>query len=437
MDSNLYKNVLSNIKWNAIESFFYSFLMIAHQAALFKILDIKDYGLIGSIFSYIFFSELTLCLGLNNSAGTFLSLWSENKKGFRFFFGWNMAINYGAASIYCVIGYFTVCFISPSVYILVAAIIILEMNKQICKTILHILFKSRIKSFIELISFAIFLAIVWGQYLRGVPITISSLLVPFFITSLVSCYVYLHAIFQWYNQLPNTPFNAPLDRNTIMRIVKNRLFSITHKTSKRFFSSNFLIPIIATRFGMGQAGIFKITTQIAYYTTLVLRKAFGNASSALFAHTKNSVLSKTIAHAGWITTLLTYATAGIIGSATIVALILHWYMPETFTLYLTILIITCFCNAGVMNSITTFEQWFIIHEKALLLISAQLSITGFWTLILMFSHTISPLQLFITATVFNILLFTYLGFIIFMHQKIDSFYLRIKTILNLTRKRHL
>lgn len=426
MTPTLYNNVISNIKWNAIESIIYCILMVTHQAVLFRTLDLSLYGLIGSIFSYIFFSELTLCLGLNNSAGTFLALWSKSKKGFRLFFGWNILVNYIFSFFYFLIGFYFVPFMSPLMYALVAIIVIFEKNKQICKTLLHILFKSRLKSYIELVTFISYLLLVWGQYGMGYQLTVYRLVLPLFITSGISCIVFMYAIFLWYKELPENE-ECSMDRALTVRIIKNRFFAIAHKTSKRFFSSNFLVPMFATRFGMQEAGILKITTQIAYYTTLVLRKAFGNASSALFAHTKHDEYETNAQNAQWITTLLGYATGGIVGCALITTLCLHWYAPATFTPTLTLLIIACFCNAGIMNSLTTLEQWFIIHEKTTILLVAQCTLTAAWMTTLLFSHTISPLNLIIIATVCNMFLFTYLGSIILFHKKNIFFWHKNKT----------
>lgn len=415
MNTALHTEVFGSIKWNAFESIFYSSLMIAHQTFLFSTLDISTYGLIGTLFAYIFFSELTLCFGLNSSLGTFLSVWSKNKKNFRLFFGWNLLINYAAAIVYFVIGYFVITFISsPSLYVLVIATIVFEKNKQICKMLLHVLFKSRLKSFIELASFSVFLILVWGQYLCGYPLTVYRLIIPFFITSAVSCGIYLFTIFQWYNQLPEEEESA-FDRPVVIRIFKNRISSIIHKTSKRFFSSNFLVPMIATRFGMHQAGILKITTQVAYYTTLILRKALGNAGTALFAHTKKSDGSTSTYYVRWICNLLGYAMGTILGIACIVTLILRWYLPEIFTFDLTVLIITCFVNASIMNGIIVFEQWFITHEKTLFLITAQVAVTACWLFILLFSHKIAPLHLLIIAAICNAVLFVSCGLVIFAH----------------------
>lgn len=392
-------------------------MMILHQAMLFRTLELPLYGLVGSILSYIFFSELTLCLGLNNSAGTFLAIWSKSKKGFRLFFGWNLFINYIFCLLYFIIGYFFIPFMSPGMYLIVAITVIFEKNKQICKTLLHILFKSRLKLYIELLTFVSYLLLIWGQYCMGYDLTAYRLIVPLFITSGISLLVFAYAIFLWYQNLPDND-GVVIDRPLAIRIIKNRFFAIAHKTSKRFFSSNFLVPMFATRFGMSEAGILKITTQVTYYTTLVLRKAFGNASSALFAHTKHDEQEmQSSNNARWITVLLGYATAGIVGSAFVVTLCLHWYAPKTFTLNLTILIIACFCNSGIMNSLTTLEQWFIIHEKTTNLLVAQCMITALWMTTLLFSHELSPLNLIIIATICNLFLFSYLGSIILFNKR--------------------
>lgn len=418
-----HNNVVSNIKWNAIESVIYSALMIGHQAALFFVLERSNYGMIGSIFSYIFFSELTLCLGLNNSAGTFFDIWSGSKNGFRFFFGWNILINYITSFVYVIIGYHTITYIPSSLYGLIACIIFFEQTKQICKTIMHILFKSKLKTFIELTFFTLFLIVVWASYYYYSCLSTHQLIIPFFATSAISCFFYIYIVLTWYKNLSDDQIK--IDRSLIIRILKNRLCAVGNKTSKRFLSSNFLVPMIGIHFGMDQAAVLKIITQIAYYTTLVLRKTFGNASNTLFAHTKNKNQNN-YNSISWLISLLSYVTGGIIGCTILIMIGLHWYLPILFTRELTILTIVCFFNATATNSLTTFEQWFIIYEKTTLLITAQTTVTLFWLGILFFAQNINSLKLLIIVTTCNLVLLIFFSVFIIIKQKNKIFSPKIK-----------
>jgi hypothetical protein len=392
--------------------------MLAHQGMLFSLMGTAAYGTAGTFLSFIFFSEFTLCLGLNDIVGTFLHVWSSSKKNFRLFFGWNIVINYLFALVYLTATFILVKTIktfdslSLGLYLIIATIVLMEKTKRICKTILHITFKSKAKSFIELGSFFMYLILLWTGYALGIPLTPTMLIVPMLISSFCSCIALIVTVWMHhYRYLLDHNSSVEINKDIVVRIIRSRLFAIGHKTSKRFLSENFIVPVFAAAFGAQQAGILKFIKQIATYTTLILRKTVGNASSALFAHTRYDNQQELSAHLRWMTSFLTYSMLALILTACAAVGCFRWYAPKLCTVSLMILIMTSFIHAATMNGITALEYWFTTQEKPMILLKTQGVATAIWLITLTQSAHINPTHLLFIATACNIAVFMYLGIV--------------------------
>jgi hypothetical protein len=288
----LYQNIRSTVKWNMIESILYSSAMLIHQTILFYSIDQSLYGQIGALFSFVFLSEYLLCFGLNDILGTFFHLWHASQKNFKTFFTYNIIAHYilmiPYAALFIFIASRTKYFnnLSFDIMLTLSIIAILEMMKRLSKTILHIVFRSKEKAYIELIGFLLYLVLVWGGYFLGMPITPLALLIPMLITSLFTSLCFLYTTY-FYVYVP-LPHSSPvaLDQPLWIRIIKQRIVMFGYKTSQRLLSGNFMIPAFAATFGMHHAAILKYAKQVAYYSTLILKKTLGNASNVLFVHTR-------------------------------------------------------------------------------------------------------------------------------------------------------
>jgi hypothetical protein len=286
-----YQKIIKSIRWNAIESIAYHFLLALHQIALFKVLSYEEYGHIGVAFSILYLAVWIGDLGFDAALSTFWFFWSQSKETVRSFLSTNSVPNilfflcctFGMALIPTIHGYTisgTLCTIS-------SIALISEIIRRLCKTIMQLLFKNSAIATAELIFMAIYLSLVWGLYFNGITLTVITTLAPLAISSLISTAFCLISIQRWYTQLPHHASGQNDDTPTAMRIARFRFFSYGNAMGSLLFSSNFLVPLFAFKFGSAHAGLLKLASSVVHSITIVLQKTFGNACRALLAHARN------------------------------------------------------------------------------------------------------------------------------------------------------
>src|ERR1700735_2350479 len=79
MNHPLYPRFLSGLRWNTLESVVYHAIFIAHQSMLYHTLPIKEYGLIGTLFSGIYLIVACANLGFDAVIIGFFDQISQNK----------------------------------------------------------------------------------------------------------------------------------------------------------------------------------------------------------------------------------------------------------------------------------------------------------------------------------------------------------------------
>ncbi len=288
---NIYKEFWHSIKWNGLESVLYHGLLLMHQLALYNITSHAIYGLIGITFSYIFLSRTIINVGLDASLGAFWNTITTSRTTFRKIIGYNIILNFIIAGMISVVATLVVIYQLPTfnhlnipLLCIVLGIMLFESLKRTGKTIVQLQFLNHISALIETIGIILYICLVWNIYYINGSISLYTIFVPMFCISGLTLLFFMASIFSIYIQLPDKANTVSF---SYRRIIKSRLFNYSNELSNIFFSGNFLIPFFALHTSLAHIGTLKLITHISHEITSILRAIFGQASYAIFAHTKN------------------------------------------------------------------------------------------------------------------------------------------------------
>lgn len=291
----LYKKFYHALAWNGIESIAYHSILLCHQMMLFYVVGSSFYGLIGSVFSFIYLSLALSNFGLDDSLAPFFSLSTSSKTHFKRLLLPQLIpeciiLTLLALSIFALGPKMHHSFIKEPIngvtLLILGGIIVCEGIKKTIRALLQIAFLSRRIAYVELIAILAYVTIVWGSYAYGYALTLTLLFAPLLLTSFVGCLVLGRALYELYKKLPDAS-NDPIACSIPRRIIKNRFFAYLTQINHQFFSGNFLVPMFAMHFGLSHAGVLKLTSHIVHTISAIIHKTFGPTSFALLAHHKN------------------------------------------------------------------------------------------------------------------------------------------------------
>jgi len=298
----IYQKFIRNLGWNACESIAYHFLLTLHQMALFKVLAYEEYGAIGTAFSLLYLSIWILDFGFDATLAPFWHTWSSTKKNVQRFVWYNSSASIGGLLFLAALltSGMPARLLHYKISAPLALIIMLAIGSEVlrrwCKTVLQLLFETQLMALAELIFMSIYLVTVWGIYFYGIPLTISTTLLPLAISSLASVGFCIFLFRRWYQELPENHPSDSVDEHdennqselpSAWRVIRFRLFAYGNALSTLPFSSNFLVPLFAVTFGISAAGLLKLASSIVHNFTVVLQKTFGNTCRALLAHIRS------------------------------------------------------------------------------------------------------------------------------------------------------
>lgn len=287
MESTLSQKFIKSIQWNAIEAIPYQIILSLHNTALFKVAGPTVYGLIGTLFSAVFFLVAITSLGFDTALPTFFLDAQASKSSFKKIIGahllptlisWCLAITL----LPYILQLETM---NPLLLFFVALLILVEGFKKIIRALLHGAFYNKQTAIIELFQIVMYVIYTWSAYAMGLkpdPIymCIGLVCISTLCTAMLSYYLYI-----FYLTLPDG--NAVrANELTLSKIIRQRMYTALISINRQMFSGNALILLFAYTFGLAFAGTLKVVSGIIYSITLCIQKIFGSTSDALFAHVK-------------------------------------------------------------------------------------------------------------------------------------------------------
>jgi hypothetical protein len=248
------------------------------------------YGTMGSIFSIIYLVTYIADLGATNSLPPFIQLITKSKYNFKTFIIKYCLVPHSPIIIACATGarYVAMNKFSnlPDLW-LIPCIICLETIRTFLRMLLHATFLSKYVVSIELTILAGYLAITWTPViLLDLPVTLNTIFIPHLIDSAVCVTAFLVLLIKYYRNLPDGKLS--LDSSLSKRLVKTRTFNYLLRVTRNMFTSNFLTPLFAWRFGLVSAGTFYIASIIVNALQSVIKSTVWYPGSALLANVKEA-----------------------------------------------------------------------------------------------------------------------------------------------------
>lgn len=421
---DLYKQYSKSILWNTIESFFYQLLLLAHQFALFSVVDRATYGLIGAMFSTTYLLVMVVNFGLDVSISAFFTYAIQSKKHFKKIMLFQLIPEYLLLTALCFIAAIVWTFLAQysisaqldgQTILLLGLLIIFEGSKKTLRSLLQLGFHSSKTACVEVITIIGYIGMVWIGYFTGHTINLTSIFLPLLIMSALSSFILLFFLMRYYHQLPDySP--APLPDTVFQwRIIRSRFFNFLNQAMHALFSSNFLVPFFALTFGLAHAGILKLTASIAHCITSIVQKTFGISGAALLAHVKESSLEERQHAFATISNRLNQALCFfVIFFAINYSAIMHARSITENTTILTLaylFLIIIFSE----NFFLAYEKFYIAHERADRLLLFNIIIMGSILALLSQAHTVSPVWLM--AAIIGLRLIAFLCVMLFSFRQ--------------------
>lgn len=296
----VYKRFARGFLWALGGSITYESIKLVHLFFLFRLLNPSLYGTMGSILASIYFTMYVADAGAANSLLPFLHLCLKSRQHCKRFLLQYCLLPHLPFIVICssvlvfIIGQRINLSTLPFVGFLIFGITTLETMRTFVRMFLYATFQARLTVIVEVSFFAFYVLTLWIPYIVSSHlITLPYLFAIHALDSvLVSCF-FFYLIRQFYYTLPDLQETSqPLFPSTLSRrLVVTRFFNYVLRLSRSFFSSNFLTPLFAVRFGLQSAGIFYFASMIASALYSIVKTSVGYSGSALLAHVKESSLT--------------------------------------------------------------------------------------------------------------------------------------------------
>jgi len=188
----LEKKFHKGFRWNLVGSIIYEILKTLHYFLLLRFLQTPVYGLIGSMFSIIYFTTKLADVGTTYSLPPFFHLFFKSKNNFkRLFFKYFLLPQ---APIILLSSFIATFFYyqkflttqTPPYLFILPTLIILETLRSFLRYFLHFAFQSKTIIFIELTSFIGYLASIWVLFFGGAfSLSLNLIFLPHIIDSTI------------------------------------------------------------------------------------------------------------------------------------------------------------------------------------------------------------------------------------------------------------
>ncbi|KKQ32480.1 MAG: hypothetical protein US49_C0007G0022 [candidate division TM6 bacterium GW2011_GWF2_37_49] len=282
-----------SFRWAFIGSLIYEITKTLHNFFLVKLMIPQDYGIISSCLAFTYFLTKLADLGASTSLLPFFGLIVQSKQNFK-----NLIFNHYLLP-HLPLTFFIVLAttfllrqtnipqaISWNMLCLIALIVIIETVRSFLRLFMYTALQTKAVACLEVSTYLGFVLSVWTPYLiLKMPLSFKSVLMPHLIESTASVIILTIFLIQFYRKLPSKHQSVPSNIST--RMFKTKALNYILRLSREFFSTHFLTPFFAFRFGLEYAGIFYFSSVIAHSIQSIFKVSVGYMGNALFATLKN------------------------------------------------------------------------------------------------------------------------------------------------------
>jgi hypothetical protein len=313
---------------------------------------------------------------------------------------------------------FSVPLLPSATIIILGLITLFEGTKKNLKMILQVAFLSKQVALIEIFTIILYAALVWSWYAITQTVNLMTVMIPMLIISFIDILVLSHYTYQFYLQLPDEESS---NKSNIQwqRIIRIRLSNWLHQLSNMLYSSNFLVPFFSMTIGLANAGLFKLISSITYFITTIIHRVFGNASSAVLAHTKEcSLEEKQVTFTAMTSTFNQILYGFLIFAAINYRKILTLNGVEDTHVNWAISYLFFFMNI-IENFLIAYEKFIAAEEKTGYLVMINLTSIGLLSLIMWQASLLSLLTTLLAFTLVRIIMLIIIGIVSWRHWAIQ------------------
>jgi hypothetical protein len=412
---------LSGFKWNLFGSISYESIKALHCFLLLNNLQPHVYGFLGSLFATVYLATYIADFGATNSIPPFSGLFTRSQSNLKqFLLKYSLLphipIVLAAATVFTFLWSKRLTIVDAPPYLfIVPGLIIFETMRSFLRQFLHTTFQSRITVIVEVALMIGYFAAIWGpHWLFGYPLTLNLIFLPHLLDSILAVSILIFLVIRYRQTLPTTPLDLPTKIGK--RLTTTKTFNYLLRVSRNMFTSNFLTPLFASKFGLQSAGMFYFASTLANTTQSIVKAVISYSGGALLANLKDAPQQEKKEAFRLISEKLMHVVAPVIIFLTInhQAVIRLGYSQnitgKTLSLGLLFLIISFTEFFFIL-----YEQFYIIEEASnKLFIFKILEISIFYGLIA-FNHNLS-----LVSTLISVIIIRFMSLSIIA---INAFYL--------------
>lgn len=268
MNDSIKKQFFLGVRWNIFGSFFYESLKLLHQILLVKYMNFENYGVLGGLFSFIFLSINIANLGAEQSISAFVLDFLESKKAFKRLLVLFISIN--VLSLFAASVLFNL-FIPAKLYDslifeykIPQLLIFVEGLRIFFRSLLHSLNVHKYPVIVESLITTLYFSITWTFFFLGkTKVSTFFVLTLYLLCSICVVTLFIMRAFKLYEKLPSNNIDNNRHKNLLIRIFRARCYNYLINLSRNFFTGNFIVAILVSRFSLGDVGLFKFASYIA------------------------------------------------------------------------------------------------------------------------------------------------------------------------------
>lgn len=413
-----YTHFRHTVRWITIESLTYYGLLSLHQLVLFRFTTPELYGVIGTTYALSYLCVYFLILGFDKALAPFFARFSQNKASITsliwyqalptyIFTGCILGLLYSAKP-YLAPKFHYLDFISNPLFLVLIAKVFIEITRKGFKSLLILTHQTHIAAAAEIIAMLLYIVVVWSLFILTGSITLAKIFIPLVTAISISTIIMIWFVFKWFRSLPTT--NGQVGYEVHKQFAQNRIATTGFQLSRLFFSSEFLIPFFAYKFGLSQAGLLKLASKIVSTFSTIIRRVFETSSNVLMAHVRECSLENRTGMFSLVTNWINQALYACI----IFFIINHNYLFQKNSIATTELSFVPLAYGYLflilMNSIfIAYEQFYIAQERAYYLFILNFATIGAFLISLSIFPTISSTSIIVLLAVIRLVSCALLG----------------------------
>lgn len=283
-----------NFRWGVAGSVVYEATKTIHNIFLTFYLTPKEYGFIASILSLIYLVTKFTDFGASTSILPFFHIFVRSKENFkrllfRFYIFPHIPLLLISTIVLVSFLFYKFPGLEPTIIFVIVLIIFLESLRSFLRLFLYTSLICKKTVFIDVVSFLLYIMLIWVPYLFfNVPLSLESILIPHIIDSLLVTVLFSFLFYRFFLSLPDEQLSLP--SHLAIRVFKTKVFNYLLRLSREVFTSNFLTPFFAFKFGFVHAGLFYLASVIAHSIQSVFKISVGYLGNAILANIKTGSL---------------------------------------------------------------------------------------------------------------------------------------------------